>query len=404
MSEQFENRSVISGIGISQVGRKTGLSGIAMTVSAARAAIADAGLVPGDIDGLATVGDTSRAAVQDALGLQLGWGATVNSAEDGNAAGAQLAAVVNAAMAVASGLVHHVLVYRTVQMKGGAVSLSDAVSGPREWMLPFHEYSAVNMAAMVAQRHMHDYGTTREQLGWIALTARHHAALNEQAVDRSPMTMADYLAARWISEPLGLYDCDVPVDGSVALVVSTADHEPDCPNPAVRIAAVGTALRGRPSWDQGEDYPRGAAWDAAAQMWSRTDLKPHDVAVAEVYDGFTILTLDWLEALGFCGMGRVVRSSRAGRISVSAGRCRSTPTADSFPLADYTVTGCCTRRAYRSADRPASGRWLGPTSPSPPPGAVRSPVAFCSLDDACPYGSVQKDIQYGLLPISATGR
>ncbi|WP_205634703.1 thiolase family protein, partial [Mycolicibacter kumamotonensis] len=279
------------------------MSGIAMTVSAARAAIADAGLVPGDIDGLATVGDTPRAAVQDALGLQLGWGATVNSAEDGNAAGAQLGAVVDAAMAVASGLVRHVLVYRTVQMKGGAVSLSDGVSGPREWMLPFHEYSAANMAAMVARRHMHEYGTTREQLGAIALTARKHAALNEQAVYRSPMTMADYLAARWISEPLGLYDCDVPVDGSVAVIVSAADHEPSCPSPAVRIAAVGTALRGRPSWDQGEDYPRGAAWDAAAQMWSRTDLKPHDVAVAEVYDGFTILTLDWLEALGFCGVG-----------------------------------------------------------------------------------------------------
>lgn len=303
MSGAFERRSFIAGIGMSQVGRKTGLSGIAMTVSAARAAIADAGLVPGDIDGLATVGDTSRAAVQDALGLQLNWGVTGDSAEDGNAAGAQLGAVVNAAMAVASGLVRHVLVYRTVQMKGGAVSGSDAVTGAREWMLPFHEYSAVNMAAMVARRHMHDYGTTREQLGAIAVTSRNHAALNEHAVYRSPMTMADYLAARWISEPLGLFDCDVPVDGSVAIVVSAVDHEPDCPNPAVRIAAVGTALRGRPSWDQGEDYPRGAAWDATVQMWSRTDLKPADVAVAEVYDGFTILALDWLEALGFCAIG-----------------------------------------------------------------------------------------------------
>ena len=303
MSDQLEHRSVISGIGISKVGRKTGLSGIELTVSAARAAIADAGLVPGDVDGLATIGDTSRAAVQDALGLQLAWGVTGNSAEDGNAAGAQLGAVVNAAMAVASGLVRHVLVYRTVQMKGGAVTGTNAVTGSREWMLPFHEYSAVNMAAMVAQRHMHDFGTTREQLGAIAVTARRHAALNELAVYRSPMTMADYLGARWISEPLGLYDCDVPVDGSVAVIVSAADYAADCPNLAVRIAAVGTALRGRPSWDQGEDYPRGAAWDAAAHMWSRTDLKPHDVDVAQLYDGFTILTLDWLEALGFCAMG-----------------------------------------------------------------------------------------------------
>jgi acetyl-CoA acetyltransferase len=303
VSEPFERRSVISGIGISKVGRKTGLSGIELTISAARAAIADAGLGPGDVDGLATIGDTSRAAVQDALGLALSWGATSNSAEEGNAAGAQLGAVVNAAMAVASGLVRHVLVYRTVQMKGGAVTGTNAVTGSREWMLPFHEYSAVNMAAMVARRHMHDFGTTRAQLGAIALTARRHAALNEQAVYRSPMTMEDYLAARWISEPLGLYDCDVPVDGSVAVIVSAADYAADCPNPAVRIAAVGTALRGRPSWDQGADYPRGAAWDAAAHMWSRTDLTPAEVDVAQVYDGFTILTLDWLEALGFCALG-----------------------------------------------------------------------------------------------------
>jgi acetyl-CoA acetyltransferase len=275
-----------------------------MTVAAAQAAIADAGLVAGDIDGLATVGDTPRPQVQDALGLRLGWGATSSSGEDGNASGAQLGAVVNAAMAVASGLVRHVLVYRTVRMMGGALDLSGPVSGMREWMVPFHEYSAVNMAAMIARRHMHEYGTTREQLGWIALTARRHAALNEQAVYRAPMSMADYLTARPISEPLGLYDCDVPVDGCVALVVSTADHAPGCPSPPVRIAAVGAALRGRPSWDQGEDYPRNAAWDAAAQMWSRTDLKPGDVAVAEVYDGFTILTLDWLEALGFCPAGQ----------------------------------------------------------------------------------------------------
>lgn len=303
MNEAFERRVIISGIGTSRIGRRTGLSGIGMTVAAARAAIADAGLTPGDIDGLTTVGDTPRPEVQDAMGLQLGWGATSSSAEDGNASGAQLGAVVNAAMAVASGLVRHVLVYRTVRMKGGTVSLSAPVSGMREWMVPFHEYSAANMAAMSARRHMHLYGTTREQLGWIALTARRHAGLNEHAVYRAPMSMADYLGARWISEPLGLYDCDVPVDGSVALVVSAADHAPDCPSSPVRIEAVGTALRIRPSWDQGADYLRDAAWSAAAQMWSRTDLKPGDVAVAELYDGFTIQTLNWLEALGFCPVG-----------------------------------------------------------------------------------------------------
>ena len=95
--------------------------------------------------------------------------------------------------------------------------------------MPFHEYSAVNLMAMQARRHMHEYGTSKEQLGWIALKSRHHAALNEKAVLRAPMTMEDYLAAPMISEPLGRLDCDLPIDGAVGLVLSAADSAPDSP-------------------------------------------------------------------------------------------------------------------------------------------------------------------------------
>jgi acetyl-CoA acetyltransferase len=104
-----------------------------------------------------------------------------------------------------------------------------------------------------------------------------------------------------ISDPFGLLDCDVPVDGSVAFVVSTAGAAADFDR-AVRVEACGGAL-GLGGWDQRPDYPKMASTDAAAEMWSRTDLKPADVDFAELYDGFTFLTFAWLEALGFCDDG-----------------------------------------------------------------------------------------------------
>jgi acetyl-CoA acetyltransferase len=102
---------------------------------------------------------------------------------------------------------------------------------------------------------------------------------------------------------LCLFDCDVPVDGSTALVVSHRSAAADLRHTPVRIEAVGTASRRRPSWDQMRDLSAPTIFDACAHMWSRTDLKPADVDIAEVYDGFTILALLALEALGFCERG-----------------------------------------------------------------------------------------------------
>ena len=156
-------------------------------------------------------------------------------------------------------------------MAGGRAPLR---SGFLQWYLPFGAVSAVNWIALVAQRRMHEFGLTREQLAQIALNGRRNAALNPKAVYREPMTLDDYLAARMISTPLCLFDCDAPCDGSTALVVSRVDHAPDAPHPACHVDAVGTALRGRPSWDQFDDMTTMAARDAAASMWERTDLRP----------------------------------------------------------------------------------------------------------------------------------
>ncbi|MBV8160526.1 MAG: thiolase family protein, partial [Acidimicrobiia bacterium] len=151
--------------------------------------------------------------------------------------------------------------------------------------------------------HFHEYGTTREQLAQIALNARKNAALNPKAIYREPMTMDDYLSVRMITTPFCLYDCDVPADGSTAFVVSRADASADLRQAPVHVEAVGSAIHGRPSWDQWDDLTTMALRDAAAMLWSRTELTPADVGVAELYDGFSFITVAWLEALGFCKKG-----------------------------------------------------------------------------------------------------
>jgi acetyl-CoA acetyltransferase len=115
--------------------------------------------------------------------------------------------------------------------------------------------------------------------------------------------MEDYFASKMISDPLCLFDCDIAVDATTAVIISTREHAPDVPHVPIHVEAVGSALRGRASWDQWEDMSETAAAGAGAHMWSRTDLKPADVDVAGLYDGFTVLTLFWLEGLQFCGKG-----------------------------------------------------------------------------------------------------
>jgi acetyl-CoA acetyltransferase len=314
-----ERKAAITGLGQSRVGRRLNADPLALTLDACLEAIEDAGLRREDIDGLSTypgafVGGAPGFSgagvteVQDALRLNLDW------YSGGMEQPGQLGSVVNACAAVAAGLVRHVLCFRTVWEStaqgggrrqgvgtGGGGRLR--ASGPLQWTLPFGAASAAVWIALMAQRHFHEFGTTREQLAWIALNARRNAARNPRAVYREPLSLEDYLAARMISTPFCLYDCDVPVDGSTAFVVSHVDAAKDGRHAPVRFEAVGTAIHGRPSWDQWDDLTTMALRDAAAMMWSRTDLRPGDVDVAELYDGFSFIALCWLEALGFCGRG-----------------------------------------------------------------------------------------------------
>jgi acetyl-CoA acetyltransferase/uncharacterized OB-fold protein len=310
-AEKFEDKVALTGIGMSPIGRRLMVPPLSLTVQACEAAIADAGLTFDDIDGLSTYpgainvggfGEGGVTALEAALGIRPTWhnGAMETFGPGGS--------VIAAMLAVAGGLARHVLCFRTLWeathgelMKQGRIVPS---MGPMAgWQMPFGATSAAHTLAMNAQRHFHRYGTTKETLGWIALNQRANAELNPSAIYRTPMTMDDYLNARPITTPFGLYDCDVPCDGSIAVIVSAVDAARDLAKPPVLVEAVGTQIIERIDWDQSTLTHEPQVLGQAAHVWTRTSLRPADVDVAELYDGFTMNCLSWIEALGFCGIG-----------------------------------------------------------------------------------------------------
>jgi acetyl-CoA acetyltransferase len=268
--------------------------------------VADAGLSFDDIGGLAAYpgggtsvgpgfGGPSLADVYDALGLRLDF--MMGSFEGP----AQLGPVLSGSLAISAGLARHVVVFRTVTEGSARRRARPGTEGRAGWITAFGGGPAPLSYALLARRHFHQYGTSREQLAQVALTARKHARLNPRAIFTEPLTLDDYLSARMVADPLCLYDCDVHCDGSTAIVLSHAGYAADAPGRVVRIEAVGVAPPPRSQHAQHADLLPGRR--AAQQMWRRTSLRPDDVDVAGLYDGFSILTLFWLEALGFCAAG-----------------------------------------------------------------------------------------------------
>jgi acetyl-CoA acetyltransferase/uncharacterized OB-fold protein len=309
--DRFEHRSVLSGVGRSAIGRRLMADPLALAVDACTAAVADAGLTFDDIDGLSTypgglgmgMSEGGVTAVEEALRLRPTW---INGGGELPGPGGS---VIAAMLAVSAGLCRHVLCFRTVWESTFATlglhgGMGGRVSGPmHEHRAPFGAMSAANWIGMNANQYLHRYGATRELLGTIALNGRANAARNPAAIYREPMTMDDYMAARPITSPFGLYDCDVPCDASIAVVVSDASVAGDLPRPAVRIEAVGTQVTERLSWDQGTVTHEPQVIGQSAHLWSRTTMTPADVDVALLYDGFTFNAVSWLEGLGFCGFG-----------------------------------------------------------------------------------------------------
>ena len=310
----------ITGIGMSEVGRRLTRHPLLLTVDAVKAALQEAGLTIDQIDGVSTY--PGRAAgflgfspvgaeeLVEALRIKATFFA------GGFEQSSQLGAVVAAVGAVKAGQARHVICFRTVYEAAALarpeewpVAAPARVDGWASWLTPFHYYSAANSFAQFAMRHMHRYGMTREQLAQIALTARANGVHNPNALVREPLTLDEYMTGRPISTPLCIYDCDRFTDGSTVVIVSAGEALDEVTCTPIRIAAMGFAVD-RLSWDQAEYYP---AYYAGKQLWKNSDYKISDVDTAQLYDGFSFIACQWLEGLGFCDIGEVGGFIEGGR-------------------------------------------------------------------------------------------
>lgn len=330
-------KAAITGIGMSKVTRSDTRPAMAHFADAALEAIADAGLDRADIDGLVTYpGRAATSAgfsplgtgeVRSALGLKTRWHAALPEGA------AQAAPLIEAAMVVTTGMARHVLCFRALTEYSSAKEAGslvahggkDRVGGWLGWYLAAGAVAASNWAGWMATRYMHEFGLTREHLGRIAVDQRANAMLNDRALMQKPLTMEEYMGARMISSPLCLFDCDVPIDGACAIVISAEDAARDLRKPPLRIEAAGAAVTERESWDQRADLTTMGAHEAARDMWAHSDFKPDDIDVLSVYDGFSIFVPYWLEAFGFCGHGEAPQFiadghiARTGRFPVNTG-------------------------------------------------------------------------------------
>ena len=309
-----EKQTAITGIGQSKISRGADKSALGLTIDAALGAISNAGLKREDIDGMACwPGGTGEAngfapvgipMLQDALRLKLNWYS--NASETAG----QFGALFNAIGAISAGLARHVLVYRTMyEATARKTSFANALNKPGErvygifnWYAPYHVYAAALQQALFFNAYVHKSGIKPEQVAQIAINGRKNAALNPAAVYRTPITLDDYMNAPIIATPLRLLDCDVPIDGATAIILSHRDAAKDLPNPVTWIEAVGSSMHYRNSWTQmeGDALATQCQPEVAKKMWNRTDLTVKDIDVAELYDGFSYHTINWLENLGVC--------------------------------------------------------------------------------------------------------
>lgn len=308
-ADLIKNKTAVVGIGQTTFGKGLPDSELSLACQAISVALDDAGIEPAEVDGLASYTLEPYREVDVARNVGLGditWFSQV-----GFGGGAGCGVVGQAAMAVATGQCEVAVAWRARKRSSAAsrpwAQASARISDGGMWSRPFGVLRPVDEIALLTRRYMHEYGATRDHLANIALAFRKHAARNPAStMGHKPMTRDDYMNARWISEPLCLFDNCLETDGGLAVVIVSAERARDLKQPP---AYVHSFAQGIPPQHQTmtnyftDDPLRGPAWTAAKRMWEIADVTPADVKVAQLYDAFSPLIILSLEGYGFCERG-----------------------------------------------------------------------------------------------------
>ena len=303
----------IVGAGTSAIGEVPGVSPLELQASAVADALADAGLTTADVDGLIVRGPDDVYCYHQRVGQRLGIDPRFSTSLD-NGGASQAMAVGLAALAIRSGWCTTVVCGYArdgwSRTRGGGsgrgtamqVALVPAAQQAREFGPEYGLFGAAAMHAFGATRHMHLYGTTKQDMGAVALTFRQHAARNPKAQRRTPLTMEDYLQARGVVDPFNVLDCSLLTDGAGAVVVTSAERARDLPRPPVHILGVGSANNSS-GWLVDDHMTTTAAAPSGRQAFASAGLGPEDIHTAQLYDCFTSMVLVQLEDYGFCAKG-----------------------------------------------------------------------------------------------------
>ena len=317
------SQAAIAGIGCTEFSRDSGSSVFGLAARAVKSAVEDAGLELADVDGLATFGPNDSIS-PNLLAQGLGIQSMSYYVDQWLGGSVSMSILGQAALAVSAGVADCVVCYRA--LNGRSSTRLNGGGPPRmrpPWDMPFKGSAGLiapaQEIAMAARSHMIRYGTTSEDFGRIAVLSRTHALDNERAMMRTPMTLDDYLASRWIAEPFRMFDCCLETDGAVAIVVVNADRAKDLPHRPVNILGA--------AWGGGVNVVNNGTVDLAEsparliapRLFAAAGVGPSDIDFAELYDCFTYNVLSQIEGYGFAEPGGVPAMLAEGAFDRAAG-------------------------------------------------------------------------------------
>ena len=327
----LKDRSAIAGIGATEFSKDSGRSELQLAAECVKAALDDAGLAPGDVDGMVTFTMETNPEIEVARSVGIGDLSFFSRIHHGGGAGG--GTIQQAAMAIATGVADVVVCYRAFNERSGhrfGSGVADRPPAPTTenshfgWYSPFGLVTPASWVAMFARRYMHEYGVTSEDFGRVAVADRRHAATNPAAwFYEKPITLEDHQSSRWIVEPLHLLDCCQESDGGQAVVLTSVERARDLRQPpaVVRAAAQGA---GRDQESMTSYYREDITGLpemglVARQLWATAGIGPADVQTAVIYDHFTPFVLTQLEEFGFCGRGEAKDFVKDGNIELGGG-------------------------------------------------------------------------------------
>ncbi len=321
-----KDETAVVGIGQTKLGKGLPDTELSLACQAISLALDDAGIPPSEVDGLASF--TMEPLREVDVARSVGLGDITFFSQVGYGGGAGCGVVGHAALAVATGQCETAVAWRARKRADAGsrpwAQVSARLSDLGQWSRPFGIVRPVDEIAMLTRRYMHEYGATRDHLANVAIAFRKHAARNPNStMGHKPLTRDDYMNARWISEPLCLFDNCLETDGALAVVVTSAERARDLRHPP---ALIHSFAQGIPQQHQTmtnfftEDPLRGPAWTAAKRLWANADVTAADVQVAQLYDAFSPLIPLSLEGYGFCERGEGGPFTDNGNIEWPNGR------------------------------------------------------------------------------------